>query len=35
LRPFSCLTKLGAKRFELVQKFVPRRRVGVFRDERS
>jgi len=30
LRPFGCLTKLGAKRFELVQKFVARRRVGVF-----
>ena len=25
--------KLGAKRAELVQKFVPRSRVGVFRDE--
>src|SRR6185295_18164790 len=35
LRPFGCPTKLGAKRFELVQKFVPRRRVGVFRDERT
>ena len=28
LRPFGCLTKLGAKRFELVQKFVPRSRIG-------
>ena len=28
--PFGCLTKLGAKRAELVQKFVPRCRVGVF-----
>ena len=28
--PFGCLTKLGAKRAELVQKFVPRGRVGVF-----
>src|SRR6185503_6001355 len=35
LRPFGCLTKLGAKHFELVQKFVPRRRVGVFRDKRT
>ena len=35
LRPFGSLTKLGAKRFELVQRFVPQRRVGVFRDERT
>ena len=35
LRPFGCHTKLGAKHFKLVQKFVPRRRVGVFRDERT
>ena len=35
LRLFGCLTKLGAKHFELVQKFVPRRRVKVFRDERT
>ena len=35
LRLFGCLTKLGAKHFELVQKFVPRRRVRVFRDERT
>ena len=35
LRPFDCLTKLGAKRFELVQKFVKRRRVGAFRYERT
>ena len=26
---FGCLTKLGAKRAELVQKFVPRSRVGI------
>ena len=32
---FGCHTKLGAKRAELVQKFVPRSRVGVFRDERT
>ena len=31
--PFGCLTKLGAKRFELVQKFVPRSRIGIFRKE--
>ena len=35
LRPFGCLEKLGAKRFELLQKFVPRRHVGVFRDEHT
>src|SRR6185436_20000929 len=33
--PFGCLTKLGAKRGELVQKFVPRSRAGIFRNERS
>ena len=33
LGPFGCLTKLGAKRAELVQKFVPRSRVGIFRNE--
>ena len=35
---FCCLTKLGAKREEMVQlmqKFVPRSRVGIFRNERS
>ena len=35
LRPFGCLTKLGAKWAELVQKFVPRCRVGIFRNERT
>ena len=35
LGPFGGLTKLGAKRAELVQKFVPRSRVGIFRNERS
>ena len=35
LGPFGCLTKLDAKRAELVQKFVPRSRVGFFRDERT
>ena len=31
--PFHCLTKLSPKRAELVQKFVPRSRVGIFRNE--
>ena len=31
--PLGCLTKLAAKRAELVQKFVPRSRVGIFRNE--
>ena len=35
LGPFGCLTKLGAKQAELVQKFVPRSRVGIFRNERT
>src|SRR6185369_10702258 len=35
LEPFSCLTKLGAKQAELVQKFVTRSRVGIFRNERT
>ena len=35
LGPFGCLTKLGAKRAELVQKFVPRSRVRNFRNERT
>ena len=29
------LTKLGAKQAELVQKFVPRSRVGIFRNEHT
>ena len=33
--PFGCLTKLGGKQAELVQKFVPRSRVGFFRNERT
>ena len=33
--PFGCLTILGAKRAELVQKFVPQSRVGIFRNERT
>ena len=32
---FGCLTKLGAKLAELVQKFVPRSPVGIFRNERT
>ena len=35
LGPFGCLTKLGAKLAELVQKFVTRSRVGIFRNERT
>jgi len=35
LSPFGCLTKLGAKHAELVQKFMPRSRVGIFRNERT
>ena len=31
--PFGCLMELGAKWFELVQKFVPRSRIGIFRNE--
>jgi len=33
--PFGCLTEFGAKRAELVQKFVPRSRVRIFRNERT
>ena len=33
--PFGCLTKLGAKRAELVQKFVPRSRIGILRNEHT
>ena len=33
--PYGCYTKLGAKRAELVQKFVPRSRVGIFCNECS
>ena len=35
LGPPGFLTKLGAKHSELVQKFVPRSHVGVFRDEHT
>src|SRR6185312_14026968 len=34
-KPFGCLTKLSTKRDKLVQKFVPRSRVGIFRNERT
>src|SRR6185312_15452264 len=34
-RLFGCLTKLGVKRVELVQKFVPRSHVGIFRNEHT
>ena len=30
---FGCLKKLGAKRAELVQNFVPQSRIGIFRNE--
>ena len=33
--PFGLLTKLGAKRVELVQKFVPHSRVGIFRNKHT
>ena len=34
LGPFGCLTKLEAKRAELVQKSIQRSRVGIFHTER-
>ena len=33
LEPFGSLTKLGAKRAEPVQKFVPRSCIGIFHNE--
>ena len=33
--PFGCLTKLGGKRADLVQKFVSRSCVEIFRNERT
>ena len=30
---FGCLIKLIAERAEVVQKFMPRSRIGIFRDE--
>ena len=35
LGPLGWLTKLDAKQAELVQKFVTRSRVGIFRNERT
>jgi hypothetical protein len=35
LAPFGCVTKLSAKRANLMKKFVPRSRVGIFRNERN
>ena len=35
LGPFGCLMKLGAKRAELVQKFVPRSRIVIFREKHT
>ena len=35
LAPFGCFTKLSAKQAKLMQKFVPRSRVGIFRNERN
>ena len=32
---FGCLTKLGAIWAELLQKFVPRSRIGIFRNKRT
>jgi hypothetical protein len=34
-RLFGCLTNLGAKWAEVVQKFVPRSRIGIFRNEHT
>ena len=35
LGPFGCFSKLSAKQAELVQKFVSRSRVKIFRNERT
>ena len=35
LGSFGCLTELGAKQAELVQMFVPRSCVGIFRNKRT
>ena len=32
---FGSLTKLGAKGAKVVQKFVPRNRIGIFGNERT
>ena len=35
LAPFGCVTKHSAKRAQLMKKFVPRSRIGIFRNERT
>ena len=35
LGPLGCPTKFGEKRAEIMQKFVPRSHVGIFRNERT
>jgi hypothetical protein len=35
LGPFGCVTKLSAKWAKLMQEFVPRSRVGIFRNQRT
>jgi len=35
LGSFGCVTKIGTKRAELVQKFVPRSRFGIFRNKHT
>ena len=35
LGPFGCRTKLGAKRAEVVQMFVPQSHVRIFGNERT
>ena len=35
LGPLGCLTKLGAKQAEIVENFVPRSRIGIFRKKRT
>ena len=34
LAPFGCVTKLSVKRANLMKKFVPRSRLGIFHNER-
>ena len=35
LVPFGCLTKLGAKRAEVVQNFVPQSHIRIFHNKRT
>ena len=35
LGPFVCFAEVGAKRAKLGQKFVPRSRIGIFRNEHT